>query len=151
MLHCEQFSLAITVVCVQGAAVDRTKIVETLGLISGGVLSITDVALVQWGRELIFECDYQTTQPDGAFDEPVLFKLIFRDCREFKWRSYAHIALSEFGEISLRTEVVDLALGHGNHRRDANLMTTHFAITVSYGEIIIEYDSQTYQLSPEKS
>ncbi|MBC8172182.1 MAG: hypothetical protein H7X77_10935, partial [Anaerolineae bacterium] len=66
---------------------DRTKIVETLGLISGGVLSITDVALLQWGREISFECDYQTTQPDGTFDETVLFRMIFRDCREFKWRS----------------------------------------------------------------
>jgi hypothetical protein len=131
--------------------VDRTKIVETMGLISGGVLSITDVALLQWGREIIFECDYQTTQPDGAFDETVLFKMIFHDCREFKWRSYAHIALSEFGEIALRTEVVDLALGQGNHRRDANLMTTHFAITVSYGEIVIERDDRVYHLSQDKS
>ncbi|HEX2622033.1 MAG TPA: hypothetical protein VHL11_17875 [Phototrophicaceae bacterium] len=126
---------------------DRIKIIETLGLIAGGTFSITDVMLTQWGRELIFECDYQTLQPDGLPDELVMFRMIFRDCREFKWRSYAHIALSEFGEISLRTDVAEIALGQGNHRRDANLLTNHFALTVSYAEIVIERDTRIYHLS----
>lgn len=130
-----------------GDSVDRGKIINTLGLISGGTVAITDVMLSQWGRELIFECHYLTVQPDGTFDPAVVFRLIFRDCREFKWRSYAHIALSEFGEISLRTEMVEIALGSGSHRRDANMLTNHFAATISYGEIVIEHETTMYSLN----
>jgi hypothetical protein len=127
--------------------VDRKKIVDALGLISGGTFAVTDVLLSQWGRDLIFECHYQTTQPDGTFDTPVIFRMIFRDCRELKWRSYAHIALSEFGEISLRSEIAEISLGAGNHRRDANILTNHFAATISYGEIVLEHETNSYQVN----
>lgn len=126
--------------------VDRIKIIDTLGLISGGTFTISDVELVQWGRNLEFGIEYQTTQPDNTLDASVSFRLIFRDCREMKWRSYAHIALSEMGEIALRTELVDIALGHGNHRRDANILATHFAVTLSYGEIVLEHEGTTFTL-----
>ncbi|MBC8099587.1 MAG: hypothetical protein H7Y11_09095 [Armatimonadetes bacterium] len=126
---------------------EKAKIIETLGLISGGSFFITEVLLLQWGRELEFEFDYQTVQPDGTPDAAVTFMLIFRDCRDFKWRSYAHIALSEMGDIALRTELVEIAFGQGNHRRDANLLTNHFAATLSYGDVVVDYHDQFYPLS----
>ena len=126
---------------------DRAKIINTLGLVPGGTLTISETTLHQWGRELIFECDYQTTQPDDKLDPMISFQLIFRDCREMKWRSYAHIALSEMGEIAPSTEIVDMLLGLGNHRRDANVLATHFAITVSFGEIWLNYKGELYQVA----
>jgi hypothetical protein len=126
--------------------VDRGKIIDALGLITGGTFAITDVKLSGWGRDLIFECHYSTLQPDGTPDPAVIFRLIFRDCREMKWRSYAHIALSELGEIANRTEIAEIALGSGGHRRDANLLTSHFAATISYGEVLLEHEEKTYHL-----
>jgi hypothetical protein len=127
--------------------VDRSKIIDALGLVPGGTIIISDVTLRQWGREIIFECDYQTTQPDDSLDPMISFRLIYRDCREMKWRSYAHIAMAEMGEIAPSTEIVDLLFGLGNHRRDANLLATHFALTVSYGEIWVDYKDELYQIA----
>ena len=121
---------------------DRTKIIDALGLISGGNLAITDLQIVQWGRDIIFECECQTIQPDDTPDELVVFRLIFKDCRDLHWKSYAHIALAETGEVANRTDVAELLLGQGNHRRDANILTSNFAATISYGSLIYEYDDK---------
>jgi hypothetical protein len=127
---------------------DRSKIVQSLGLIDSGTFFVTDLEIKQWGRKIIFKCDYQTIQPDGTPDNPVLFDMIFRDCREIKWKTYAHIALAEVGHVPQRTELAEMSLGHGNHRRDANLLFAHFGVTLSYGELIIQYGDNSYTIQP---
>lgn len=123
---------------------DRYKIIQPLGLIDGGTFYVTDMQILQWGRKLVFKFDYQTIQPDGTPDGPVLFDMVFRDCREIRWKTYAHIALAEVGHVPLRTELAEMSLGHGNHRRDANLLFAHFGITLSYGELLVEHEGQKY-------
>jgi hypothetical protein len=125
---------------------DKAKLIDALGLVSGGDFTITGIELAQWGRDLIFECCYRTVSLQAGPDEPVLFRLVFHDCREIKYKVYAHIGAHEQGQVTPTADVAELALGHGNHRRDANILTNHFGVTISYGEIIIEKDAQTYHL-----
>jgi hypothetical protein len=127
-------------------SVDTERIINELGLIPGGSFRVVDIQIVQWGRDLIFTFHYQTVQPDGTPDVPAVFNLVFRDCRDLHWKSYAHIALLETGQVAVQTEVAEIALGQSNHRRDANLLTSHFAATVSYGHIELEYNGTRYRL-----
>lgn len=125
---------------------DRGKIIETLGLVEEGVFSVTGVQLVQWGREVILDFEYVTIAPDKTLEAPVLFSLIFRDCREMRWKMYAHIALAEMGEIAARTSLAEISIGHGAHRRDANILTAHFGLTISYGELMLSHNEQHFTL-----
>lgn len=125
---------------------DTIRLVETLGLVSGGGLSITDIQMVQWGRDMIFVCRYRTVPISGPPDEPVDFQLIFQDCREVKYKVYAHISAHEEGVIRSVADVVELAFGQGKHRRDANILTNHFGVSISYGSLVVEKDSQRYPI-----
>lgn len=126
---------------------DKSKIINTLGLIPGGEMTISDIQMVQWGRDIIFECIYRTAAENVEPDAPVLFRLVFQDCREIKYRIYAHIGVHEQGQVTKTADVVELSLGQGNHRRDANILTNHFAVTLSYGDIRIEYDDEFFVLA----
>lgn len=126
---------------------DRGKIIDALGLVPGGDFHITDLQIVQWGRDVIFVCEYATMQPDDTPDDVVEFQLCFRDCRDLRWKTYAHIALAETGTVASRTEIVEMALGSGSHRRDANLLTTHFAATISYGKLLVERGEHSHVLA----
>jgi hypothetical protein len=128
---------------------DRSRIINTLGLVPGGGLLVTDVRLVQWGYDVVLCCRYNLTPVTIPPEDPVEFELVFHDCREIKYRVYAHISIHEQGLVPSIADVADVAeisLGHGNHRRDANILTNHFAITISYGDLAIERDSHVYPL-----
>ena len=124
---------------------DKGKLIDLMGLIEGGGFSITDVEMVQWGRSLVFECVYRTVSTTTAPDDPVIFQMVFHECREMKYKVYAHISLQERGTISQVADIAELALGQGGHRRDAHILTTHFGATISYGSISFHKDSQTYR------
>lgn len=125
---------------------DTRTIIDTLGLIDGGGISITDIQMVQWGRDLIFECVYRTAGMTTAPEAPVNFRIVFHDCREIKYKVYAHIGIHERGGVSPVADVVELNLGKGHHRRDANLLTNYFGVTLSYGEVKVEHDDETFTL-----
>lgn len=125
---------------------DQERIIDTLGLVTGGGMSITDLQMVQWGRDLILECRYQTVSMDIAPDEPVYFRLIFSDCREIKYRVYAHIGAHEQGQVTATADVAELSLGKGGHRRNANILTNHFGVVISYGEAHVEHGEHRYHL-----
>jgi len=126
---------------------DKARIIETLGLVSGGGFSVTDIQMAQWGRDLIFECLYRTVGMKVAPDDPVVFHLVFHDCRDIKYRVYAHIGAHEQGKITSVADVAEISLGQGNHRRDANILTNHFGVTISYGDVRIERGENTYHMS----
>lgn len=124
---------------------DKHKIVNALGLIPGGGFSITDIQMVQWGRDLIFECVYQTASPNVPPEHPVHINIIFKDCRELKYKIYAHIGAQEGGVLPV-ADVVDVALGKDQHRRDAQLLTNYFSVSISYKEIHLEMNDQRTRL-----
>lgn len=125
---------------------DRHKIVNKLGLVPGGGLSIVDIQMVQWGRDLVFECVYRIASRNAPPDDPVRFSLVFKDCRDIKYKVYAHIGEHEQGQVTSVADVAELLLGKGHHRRDANILTNHFGVTISYGEIHVERGDQIYDL-----
>jgi hypothetical protein len=126
---------------------DRRKIIDALGLVPGGGLSVIDMQMEQWGRNLIFACLYRVTPFNTAPDEPVHFSLVFRDCREIKYRVYAHIGEHEQGQVTSIADIAEISLGRGHHNRDANILTNHFSISVSYGEVAAETEDAIYILS----
>ncbi len=126
---------------------DRGKIIEVLGLVPGGGFSITDMQMVQWGRDIVFECQYLTTSMTGGADAPVDFRLIFSDCREIKYRVYAHISAHERGSVATIADVVEISLGQGQHRKDANILTNCFSISLTFGEVLVEKDARRFPLS----
>lgn len=123
---------------------DRTKIIDAIGLTPGGTFSVTDLQLLQWGREISLTFDYIGISPDNIPDDPVTFTLTFHDCRELRIKTYAHIALAEMGSIGHRASLAEIAMGHGNHRRDANMLTSHFALTLSYGTVSLRSNDMDY-------
>jgi len=117
---------------------DRQRIIEKLGLVSDGAFRVMDMHMVDWGRHIIFACEYQTVTLDGIPDDPIMFNMVLRDCREIKYRVYAHIAAHEQGIVTKSADMAELNFGKGNHRKDMHMLTNHFSISVSYGEFVIE-------------
>ncbi len=126
---------------------DKSKIIEALALVPGGGFTITDIQMVQWGRDLVLECAYQTVSLNAPPDAPVYFDLIFHDCREIRYKVYAHIGAHEQNQVTPTADVVEVSLGQGNHRRDASLLTNHFGVTISYGSLSIEKDDHIYEMN----
>jgi hypothetical protein len=125
---------------------DRVQIFQALGLVPGGEFAVTDIQMVQWGRDLILECVYQTMVPDAPADAPVVFRIVFLGCREIRYKVYAHISAHESGTVNNISEIAEIVLGSSNHRRDARILTKHFSITISYRDIRFEKDSEFYYL-----
>ncbi len=126
---------------------DRTKIINTLGLVPDGAFAISDMQMVEWGRDIVLTCDYRTVSMEGNPDDPISFQIVFRDCREVKYRIYAHISAHEEGHVSKFADIAELSLGKDGHRRDANILTTHFSVTISYGKLNLEMNDKVYSLA----
>jgi hypothetical protein len=97
-------------------------ILELLNLPTETPLTLRAMHLLDWGRTLHFEGD-----AGGR-----AFHLTFEDCRELRWRVYAHLDAG-----SLDTPLVDFAPGRDQHRSAANLLTGHFGLSVYYGALRI--------------
>ncbi|MFW5691076.1 MAG: hypothetical protein ACOCXZ_01135 [Chloroflexota bacterium] len=117
---------------------DRNRIINQLGLVPDGGLSVVDIQMVEWGRDLLLGCIYRTIPEDGPPDAPVHFNIIFKECREIRYRVYAHIGMHEHGSIPAEADVAELILGQANHRKDASVLTNLFGLTISYGSIQLE-------------
>ena len=113
---------------------------EALGVDPAGEFRINDVQFVQWGRDLIFGCEYR----ENETAIPVAFRLVFSDCRELRWKTYAHATYES--PMIPSTVLAEFAPGQGHHRKDASLLAAHFAATVSYGEGMIELRDRRVRL-----
>ena len=82
---------------------------EVLGVNAAGEFRINDVQFVQWGRDLIFSCEYRADERSI----PLAFQLVFNDCRELKWKTYAHTTYES--PVIPSTPLVDFSAGQGNH------------------------------------
>jgi hypothetical protein len=87
---------------------------------------ICDLTVRAWGRELRFAAIAR----NGKSDIP--FVLTFTDCREIRWRTYAHIEGEQI------THIGGFVPGRSEHRSPAHLLTDSFGLTLTYREIIIE-------------
>ena len=117
---------------------DRGILVDRLGLVPGGGFSIADIQMVQWGRDMVFEMVYRTAPRNAPPDPPVHINLIFQDCREIRYKVYAHIGMHEMGHVTAVADVAELLLGKSNHRREASILTNYFGVSVSYGTLRLE-------------
>lgn len=127
---------------------DQARIIDVLGLPPEGSLTITAMEMMQWGSDLVFHIQYTLSPVPGIDEPPAAFRLLFRDCREIRFRVYAHIAQYEVGYVTPTADIAELRLGQGGHRKDAHLLTSTFGLTVSYGtaEVRLEDSDTPYPL-----
>ena len=83
-------------------------------------LTLRAVQWLDWGRTLVFDISA------GAAGT---FALRFDDCREMRWRIYAHETAGE------HTPIVDFAAGRDAHRSPAQVLTERFGLSLVYGEL----------------
>lgn len=99
--------------------------IEALDLEAGGILAVTCVQVLEWGRELRLDCVYRLG------DSETRLAIRFRDCREMRWRVYVH------GDVTDESAVAELRLGRDGHRSPAQVLTEHLGVSVVYGELAI--------------
>lgn len=87
------------------------------------MLRVLDVR--EWGRVLVLEGMAGSGQP---------FVLRYDDCRELRWRVYAH---EQAGEAMPETPVVSFTAGRDQQRSPAQLLTAHFGLSVWYGSLSV--------------
>ena len=95
---------------------------EILKLDHDAPILFTQLHVEGWGRSLIF---------DGIAGD-VRFTLTFDECREMRWRVYAHLDATE------PTPLQDFVAGRDQHRSPAQVLTGHFGLSLFYGTIKIE-------------
>ena len=93
-----------------------------LNVDSSAALLLDHVEWLNWGQSLVFSL---------RGGEAAQFELHFDDCREIRWRTYAHETKAQ------ATPIVDFAPGRDGHRSPANLLTEHFALTLWYGSMTV--------------
>lgn len=121
---------------------DKRKLSEALGSHPYGAYTVENVCLVNWGRDLIFDCVYDPAGPS----KPVPFRLIFKDCRELRWKAYAHLDVEPNGAHPGRqpaTPLVDIRIGRGQHRSPTHILTDHFGVSLSCGQALLQAGDQT--------
>ncbi|MEP7292237.1 MAG: hypothetical protein ABI835_10655 [Chloroflexota bacterium] len=77
---------------------------------------------LDWGRTLVFT---GTAGTQG-------FQLRYDDCRELRWRVYAH-------ETGGATAVVSFAPGRDQQRSPAQWLTGHFGLSLFYGSVKVTF------------
>jgi hypothetical protein len=83
-------------------------------------LTLRAVAWLDWGQTLVFDISTETA---GTF------ALRFDDCREMRWRIYAHETTGD------HTPIVDFAAGRDAHRSPAQVLTERFGLSLVYGKL----------------
>jgi hypothetical protein len=106
---------------------DQIALHETLGLPPNRPIVFTDLSVVLWGQDLIF---------NGRCDT-VTFQLALLDCREVRWQFYAHLQ-PDIRPAFPPAELVNLSLGRDQHRSPLRLLTDYFGLVASYGTLCIE-------------
>lgn len=109
---------------------DKPRLAELLQAPPDGVFFVTNAHVYDWGAEIVFDCRCELNRTLPA----IRFQLVLRGCRDFQWRTYAHLRSAE--DLPLPAAVVNVALGQDNHRRPFNLLTDSFAVTVTYSELV---------------
>lgn len=96
-----------------------------LGL--GGFTSlIKSINISLWGNEITFQCLYNP-------EEPIPYKIIFKDCQEIRWDVYDSELANE-----LQADLFGISLGEDHHRKPALITTDIFEISILYGQFILE-------------
>lgn len=86
-------------------------------------VTIHSLDVLDWGQTLVFR---------GAAGAQA-FALRYDDCRELRWRVYAH----EAGGV---TELVGFAAGRDQQRSPAQLLTAHFGLSLFYGSVSLQFE-----------
>jgi hypothetical protein len=112
---------------------DQVKLSGFIGAQPNGTFFINDMKFLNWGQEIRFNCRY--VPPESG--DVVYFDMRLKDCRDLQWRVYAHISLAE-DLTPPPTAIVNLRLGTSQHHKPLQMLTDAFAITVMYGELLIQ-------------
>lgn len=99
----------------------RTTLHTLLGIDSQAALTLHEMQWLKWGQSLVFTLSAGDAR----------YTLRFDDCRDMRWRIYAHET------DGMVTPVVDFAPGRDMHRSPAQLLTAHFGLSLVYGAMTV--------------
>lgn len=97
---------------------------QLLGVSDDASVTLRRLDVREWGRVLVLE--------GVAGGQP--FVLRCDDCRELRWRVYAH---EQVGGVMSETPVVSFTAGRDQQRSPAQLLTAHFGLSVWYGSLSV--------------
>lgn len=92
-------------------------------------LYVVQIEVADWGDGLVVKCFYRT--PEG---EQRHFRISFIHCREVIWRAFPPADQPETDVLRL----LDVNLGEGKFRKEAQFLTEHFKVTARYDSVEIE-------------
>ena len=91
-----------------------------LGVPEDAAVTLQSLDVRDWGQVLVFA---------GKAGEQA-FELRYDDCRELRWRVYAH---EQTGVHATETPIVSFAPGRDQQRSPAQFLTGHFGLSLFYG------------------
>lgn len=89
-----------------------------IGIEPAAPVILTRLDVLDWGATLVFT----GTAGDHSFT------LRYTDCREFRWRTYAH-------DTADSAELVSFAAGRDQQRSPMQMLTSQFGASVYYGSV----------------
>ena len=92
-------------------------------------LYVVHIEVADWGAGLIVTCLYRTPE-----EEQRHFRVCFIHCREVIWRAFPPADQPETPVLRL----LDINLGEGKFRKEAQFLTEHFKVTARYDSVEIE-------------
>lgn len=115
---------------------DKPRILSALNLPPTTAILVRSLEMVMWGRNLLFFCEANHIE----------FELHFKDCREMRWQIYTHMQHDKNPAFP-PTQLANCALGRGQHRSPAHLLTEHFGLSLVYGEVYLLRDDEKLSLA----
>jgi hypothetical protein len=108
---------------------NRLEIFERLGLRPGGIL-LNGFEFAYWGKTLIIFGVY------NAWEENLLFRLIFENCTDIQWQPYA----DDISQSDKQCDVIGILFGTSQSLETCIITTDLFEVVVSYSQLTIVKD-----------
>ena len=119
---------------------DKVRILQALSLPETGIIKLTHLDMLLWGRALHFHASV-----DGE-DTAVRFEIDFEDCRELRWQVYSHLQ-SATPQAFPASELMNFQIGRSQQRSPARLLTEYFGISLFYGGLHLVHNEQVTALN----
>ena len=119
---------------------DKVRILQALTLPETGIIKLTHLDMLLWGRALHFHASV-----DASDTAAVRFEIHFEDCRELRWQVYSHLQ-SPSPQAFPASELMNFQLGRSQQRSPARLLTEHFGIVLFYGSLHLVHNEQIISL-----
>ena len=119
---------------------DKVRILQALTLPETGIIKLTHLDILLWGRALHFHASVNSEDTAA-----MQFEIHFEDCRELRWQVYSHLQ-SPTPQAFPASELMKFQIGRTQQRSPARLLTEHFGMSLFYGSLHLIHNGQIIAL-----